>query len=84
MGQGRKCDLKMFIKLLEWLGVSVLIYPIGLISVYFENGGHVSDWFWLEMLILSIAVGVFCFLFTDFELAKKIKSKWHKRKNKNK
>ena len=65
--------MKMFLKLLKWLGISVLLYPVLLILAFFENNANVGDWFWLEVLIIALVVGVLLFLFWDFELVKKIK-----------
>ena len=65
--------MKMFLKLLKWLGISVLLYPVLLILAFFENNANVGDRFWLEILIIALVVGVLLFLFCDFELVKRIK-----------
>ncbi len=75
--------MKSFLNLLKCLGIQMLIYPLLLVAAFFENNGNVGDWFWLEILIIDMIVGVLFFLFDDFELAKRIKHKICKRKNKN-
>ncbi len=65
--------MKLFLNLLKWLGMSLLFYPLLLIPAFFEDNGNIGDWFWLEILMIAIAVGVLLFLFVDFELMKRIK-----------
>ena len=65
--------MKLFIKLLKWIGCGVLLYPLGLVCAYFDGGGNISDWFWLEILIIDVVVCILLFLFVDFELIKRIK-----------
>lgn len=67
--------MKLFIKLLKWIGYGVLLYPLELACAYFDSGGNISEWFWLEILIIDVVVCVLLFLFIDFELIKRIKNK---------
>jgi Na+/melibiose symporter-like transporter len=75
--------MKSFLNLLKWLGMSMLLYPLFLVLAFFENNGNVGDWFWLEILIIAMVVGILLFLFCDFELVKRIKNAVKKAKNKN-
>ena len=74
--------MKLFLKFLKTLGLAILFYPAFLILAFFDNNGNISDWFWLEILITDLVVGILLFLFIDFELVKRIKNE--NRKNRNK
>lgn len=65
--------MKLFLKILQYVGIAVVLYPIGLILAYFDSNGNIGDWFWLEILIVDIVIGLLLFLFVDFKLVEKIK-----------
>ena len=67
--------MKLFLKFLKTLGLAVLFYPVFLILGFFDSGGNIGNWFWLEMLIIDFGVGILLFLFDDFELIKRIKNR---------
>ena len=55
--------------------MGLLLYPLVLIYAYFDRSGRVGNLFLLEILILDIVGCVLLFLFIDFDLIQKIKSK---------
>ena len=65
--------MKLFLKILQYVGIAVVLYPIGLILAYFDSNGNIGDWFWLEILIVDIVASLLLFLFVDFKLVEKIK-----------
>ena len=65
--------MKLFLKILQYVGIAVVLYPIGLILAYFDSNANIGDWFWLEILIVDIVIGLLLFLFVDFKLVEKIK-----------
>ena len=67
--------MKYFLDLLKSLGKAAILYPLVLICAYFEAGGNVGNYFWLEVLIVDVVVCILLFLFVDFELIKRIKNK---------
>lgn len=67
--------MKLFIEILKWLGRGILLYPLGLLCAYFDSGGNIDKWFWLEILIIDVIVCFLLFLFIDYELIKKIKNR---------
>ena len=69
--------MKLFIELLKWIGCGALLYPLLLACAYFDSGANIGTWFWLEILIIDIVVSLLLFLFIDFKLIKRIKSKKH-------
>ncbi len=70
--------MKLFVKFLKIIGIGAIFYPIGFIVSYFEAGGDVGKWFWLEILLVDFVSCIIIFLFTDFELVQKIKNIWQK------
>lgn len=75
--------MKLFMKFLKTLCVTILLYPPALIVTYINTGGHVDNWFWLVVLIIDVLIGMLHFLLKDFELIKRIKNKKLKNKNTN-
>ena len=67
--------MKYFLDLLKSLGRGAILYPLMLICAYFEDGGNVGNYFWLEVLIVDVVVCILLFLFIDFELINRIKNK---------
>lgn len=65
--------MKLFLKILQYVGIAVVLYPVGLILAYFDSNGNIGDWFWLEILIIDIVVCSLIFLFVDFKLVERIK-----------
>lgn len=70
--------MKLLLSFFKTLGMAIIFYPIFLVVVFFDSSGNISDWFWLETLIIDVVVGLLLFLFIDFELVKRIKNKKNK------
>ena len=65
--------MNLFVKLLKWLGIGVLAYPLVLISDL--SSLRKDEYLWLKLLIVGIIVSILLFLFTDFELVRRIKER---------
>ena len=55
--------------------MGLLLYPLVLIYAYFDRSGSAGKLFLLETLIVDIVCCVLLFLFIDFDLIQKMKSK---------
>lgn len=72
--------MKLFVKLLKWFCIGIVGYPLLLVFCFLDSNGNVSPFFWLEILIIDLIVILLLFLFTDFELVRRIKER---KKNQN-